>query len=83
MRAASSPAGLPPPRGSRQFQKKVWFHACAALLKIFWLAVPTVSAITCSSGMSAKRVPAHELVQLLHVGRVVLAVMQADGAARR
>ena len=30
---ASSPSGLPPPPGFMQFQKKVWFHTWAALLK--------------------------------------------------
>jgi hypothetical protein len=37
----------------------VWFHACAAWLKIFWLSgCPAVSAMTRSSGIDSKRVPA-------------------------
>src|SRR5688500_3288322 len=31
--SASAPAGWPPPPGFMQFQKKVWFQTCAALLK--------------------------------------------------
>ena len=33
MAAARSPVGAPPPCGFIEFQKKVWFHTCAALLK--------------------------------------------------
>ena len=32
MAAASAPLGSPPPAGFMQFQKKVWFQICAALL---------------------------------------------------
>src|SRR5689334_8648691 len=34
--SASAPDGSPPPLGDIEFQKKVWFQTCAALLKYFF-----------------------------------------------
>src|SRR5690606_27502261 len=32
--SASAPLGAPPPLGDMEFQRKVWFQTCAALLKM-------------------------------------------------
>src|SRR5205823_9433590 len=46
---ATLPVGLPPPCGFMQFQKKVWFHTCAALLKMPALEASLALAWTISS----------------------------------
>ena len=80
---ASAPDGLPPPPGFMLFQKKVWFQTCAALLK-----TPVFSASLRSDvddGLQRQSVEARagdQLVQVVHIGFVMLAVMEADGLGR-
>src|SRR3546814_7427441 len=50
MAPASAPLGLPPPPGSMQFQKKVWFHTWAAWLN----RVPELDLMISSSDLLAR-----------------------------
>src|SRR5688572_29853312 len=55
---AIAPCGLPPALGASELQKKVWFHTCAELLKIFFsLAWPCEAFTTSSSDIEAYFVP--------------------------
>lgn len=66
MRWRTSPDGLPPPRGRMQFQKKLWFHACAALLKIaVFDSSFAVARMTSSSGCFSKGVFCTSLFRVL------------------
>src|SRR5512137_1347780 len=51
--AASAPVGSPPPPGFMLFQKKVWFHTCAALLNM----PPEDLRTICSSPSDSNSVP--------------------------
>src|SRR3990167_694760 len=61
MAAASAPVGSPPPAGFMLFQKKVWFHTWAALLKIG----PDDFLTTSSSARPANSVPPTRLFRLV------------------
>src|ERR1700761_6745428 len=59
--SANAPVGAPPPCGDRLFQKNVWFHTCASLLKIPPDAFLTIS----SSDRFSNSVPLIRLFRLV------------------
>jgi len=83
MAAATSPLGEPPPPGFMQFQKKVWFHTCAALLKMpIFDSSLAVAWMICSSDWLAIGVSLTRLFEVGHIGLVVLAVMEIERLCR-
>jgi hypothetical protein len=83
MRLASAPCGSPPAPWRRQFQKKLWFQCCAAVVEdLLRLGVADGARDHLLQRHVREARARHELVQLLHVGRVVLAVVQGHGARR-
>ncbi len=58
--SARAPVGWPPPLGDMQFQKKVWFHTCAALLN----TPPWDLRTTSTRSMPANSVPSTSLLRL-------------------
>ena len=59
--SASLPVGSPPPLGESEFQKKLWFHTCAALLN----RPPCAFFTICSSDMDSISVPLIRLFVLV------------------
>src|SRR5690606_9221555 len=58
--SATLPLAAPPPLGLRQFQKKVWFQTCAALLKM----PPEEPFTTSSRDLPSNSVPGTSLLRL-------------------
>ena len=74
MASARVPVGWPPAFGARQFQKKVWFQTWAALLKM-----PPEEGLDDGFQILAFELGAwDQVVQIGHVGSVVLVVMVVE-----